>query len=514
MRFLQFLAAHALLAGGMATSLAAQGNAEVRTPPASFFELVRAADRDSAKAFYTKYLAVGGLAVVAHKDVQDLALQRTKDIVLGMLAKRPDVLDAMVKRGMYLIIIGKDQVYTDMPEYRNTPDPNYMNERVRGTGGKPTSFGEENLLSLPLDRYDDESIAVHEFLHTIDSTLATIEPDWSRRKNEAYRRALDKGLYKNTYAAGNAAEFWAEAAQAYFDCNRINNWNHGPVGNRNDLKTCDPDTYALVEDVFRKNDWRYQWLQKLPNVTVPPAKFKIDPYYTKFTWAREFNVVGREASDEALLKANDIVRKMFAYRHDVLKALINEGAKLVVLGQSEASNNLPEFKTSKTGTMVEYDPAKKTIVTPQEPLLKDGGATLIGQLARAMYRATAFRPVDPNWDKRGRNVQQYELRVKRLDVEFDAKLRTAYESAMAANLWREHPAANNREEYWVAGVKSYFDGGSEPATTREALKAYDSKLFALVAEILAYEDKVDWRLPKAASDRARTADRRSPRPST
>ena len=32
---------------------------------------------------------------------------------------------------------------------------------------------------------------------------------------------------------------------------------------------------------------------------APPAKFKIDPFYTKFTWAREFPVVGRQASDGA-----------------------------------------------------------------------------------------------------------------------------------------------------------------------------------------------------------------------
>lgn len=82
----------------------------------------------------------------------------------------------------------------------------YLNERVRGTGGHPTSFGEENLLSLPLDRYDDESIAVHEFCHTIDSTLRRMDPTWTERKNIAYRSALDRGLYKDAYAAGNAGE--------------------------------------------------------------------------------------------------------------------------------------------------------------------------------------------------------------------------------------------------------------------------------------------------------------------
>ena len=477
----------------------AQGQDSVTTPPDSFFELARPVDRDAARTFYAKYLAVGGLAVVAHKDVDDQALHRTKEIVLGMLAKRPDVLDAMVKRGMYLIIIGKDQVYTDMPEYRNTPDPAFMNERVRGTGGKPTSFGEENLLSLPLDRYDDESIAVHEFLHTIDSTLSTIEPAWNKRKNEAYRKALDKGLYKNTYAAGNAAEFWAEAAQAYFDCNRVNNWNHGPVGSRSDLKSYDPETYALVDEVFRKNDWRYKWLQKLPNVTAPPLRLKIDPYYTKFTWAREFNVVGRGASDSAMLRANDVIRKMFAYRHDVLKAMIADGVKVVVLGPGEKIGNLPEFRGG------EKSATQKTLVIDQAILEKDGGATLIGKLAGSMFEITGRRPVDPNWDKRGRNVQQYELRVQRLDERFGRAV---------DDLRQAHSPRESSVSFWARAVRAYFDAGESPVRTRSDLKAQQPELFKLVAETMAYEDKADWRLPRPASDTASKAGRRSPRPST
>src|SRR4029078_2172337 len=132
-----------------------------------------------------------------------------------MLAGRPDVAQSMAASGMYLIIIGKDQVYTDMPEYRNHPNQAYQNERVPGTGGKPTSFGEENLLSLPLDRYDDESIAVHEFCHTIDGTLRAIDPQWYARLRAAYRNAMAKGRYRNAYAAGNAGEYWAEIGQSY-----------------------------------------------------------------------------------------------------------------------------------------------------------------------------------------------------------------------------------------------------------------------------------------------------------
>jgi hypothetical protein len=490
----------------------------VTAPPESFFAMVSARDREPARQFYKKHLDVKGLPVVAAGEVADLALQRTHWIVTHLLAGRPDVLEALVRNRMYLIIIGKDQVYTDMPEYRNSPNPAYQNERVRGTGGRPTSFGEENLLSLPLDRYDDESIGVHEFCHTIDGALRAVEPGWDQRKNAVYRNALRNGLWKNTYAGSNAGEYWAEICQSYFDNNRINNWNHGPVGTREQLKTYDPEGYELVRAAFRlspEQDWRYSWLQKLPNVTTPPAKFRIDPYYTKFTWAREFTVLGRQASDEALLKANDTIRKMFAYRHDILKALITDGVTLVVLGRKEKLADLPEYRTCKDAKgfdalsrVLEYAPETKLLVVGEENVLGNPKKPLVGNgqiiqvFAKALYHVTGTRPVDPNWDQRGREVQQYELRVRRLDRRFDAALKLAYEAATSKGLWKGTAAVHDRVAYWAAGVLAYFDALGQEATpsdaphpiaTREALRAYDPDLYALVNETMAYDGHVDWR---------------------
>jgi alpha-glucosidase len=127
-----------------------------------------------------------------------------------------------------------------MPEYSHHPNPAYQNERVRGTGGLPTSFGEENLLSLPVDRYDDESIGLHEFCHTVDSTLRSMDPAWTERRNHVYQHALEKGLWKNTYAGSNPGEYWAETCQCYFHCARINNWNHGPIGPANSSSSTIP----------------------------------------------------------------------------------------------------------------------------------------------------------------------------------------------------------------------------------------------------------------------------------
>jgi len=515
---LMALAAALILAGWTHAQSAASGNTpQVTAPPDSFFERVRQEDRDAARQFYKKYIDVNGMPAAAATEVADLAMQRTYEIVTRILAGRPDIIKAMVDQGMYLIVIGKDQVYTDMPEYRNARNPAYLNERVRGTGGLPTSFGEENLLSLPIDRYDDESIAVHEFCHTIDSALQKIDPTWRDRENAAYRNATDKGLFKGTYAGSNAGEYWAEIAQAYFDCNRINNWNHGPVGRREQLKVYDPQGYELVRNAFNLSpdqDWRYTWLQPLPKVDAPPAKFHVDPYYTKFTWAREFTVLGREAINEAMLKANDTIRKMFAYRHDILKALIADGVRLVVLGPKESIAELPEYRNltikdmDLTARFLDYSPQTKLLVVGQENVLAEPGdpyateCQVIRVLAKAAYHVTGTRPVDPNWDNRRRDVQQYELRVQRMDIRFDERLRTIYDGAMSKGRWKGTPAVQDRVEYWAEGVLAYFDAvgtgitptdAGHPIATREALREYDPDLFALVEETMAYKGKVDWR---------------------
>ena len=116
---------------------------------------------------------------------------------------------------------------------------------------------------------------------------------------------------------------------------------------------------------------------------------------------------------------------------------------------------------------------------------------------------TGTRPVDPNWDKRSPGIwQQYELRVKRLDIQFDEKLKQLYEAAMGKGLWKGTAAAQDRVAYWAEGVVAYFnamgqDGtpndAAHPITTREMLKEYDPDLYALVNETMAYDGHFDWR---------------------
>jgi hypothetical protein len=128
-------------------------------------------------------------------------------------------------------------------------------------------------------------------------------------------------------------------------------------------------------------------------------------------------------------------------------------------------------------------------------------------MAKALHTVTATRPAIPDFDRR-RDRQQYELRVKRLDVEFDQKLQKLNQAAQEKRLWQGTSAGRNHVEYWAAGVLAYFDAAGQgqpakladrPITTREALKAYDPDLYGLVDETTAYREHVDWRLKGPAT---------------
>jgi hypothetical protein len=208
---------------------------------------------------------------------------------------------------------------------------------------------------------------------------------------------------------------------------------------------------------------------------------------------------------------------MFAYRQDLLKALIADNVRLVVLGRDERLSDLPEFRNDEVradadllARYLEYSPRTKLLVVGEESLLGDpgmagvGDSHLVRMLAHAIHQVAGTRPVDPEWENRPRHIwQQYELRVKRLDVHFDEKLKELYQQAMSDRKWQGTSAVQGRASYWTSGVLAYFDAAGQNGTpmdsvraieTREQLAAYDPGLYALVNQTMAYDHRVDWRL--------------------
>ncbi len=112
------------------------------------------------------------------------------------------------------------------------------------------------------------------------------------------------------------------------------------------MKAYDPTGYELVRSTFRlspEQDWRYRFPRKMPQVESPPAKFKIDPYYTKFSYARELIVLGCEASDESILSPTTLCERCLPIVR-IFEGIHRRWIRVVVLGREERLSDLPEFR--------------------------------------------------------------------------------------------------------------------------------------------------------------------------
>jgi len=208
---------------------------------------------DLDKDFYKKHLDYKGFSILSSAKVSDTALFEARYLIDQLLGERPDILEAMIKAGCRFMVMAPTEMTTDVPEQRHW-DKAYWDKRARGMGGKLSSCGEENLLNLKGDRYNKENILIHEFNHAIHQQgLRQVDPTFNDRLKEAYKKAMEKGLWKGTYLTTNHSEYWAEGVQAYFDCMRP---QYG-ANTREKLEQYDPELFKLVDEVYKQSKFRY-----------------------------------------------------------------------------------------------------------------------------------------------------------------------------------------------------------------------------------------------------------------
>jgi cyclophilin family peptidyl-prolyl cis-trans isomerase len=242
--------------------------------------------------FYQKYMDVSGLPVVGSKNVSDAAIREAAWIVNKLLGHRPEILKAMAKNKTRFAIMAYNEFTTDIPEHAKLTPAVYWDRRARGLGATrrapAVSCGEENLLCHPNDPYFQENIGIHEFAHAIHSMgMVTVDPTFDSRLESAFKFAIDKGLWKNTYASTNRQEYWAEAVQSWFDDNRENDSLHNQIDTRQELKDYDPRVARLCEEVFGDFEWRYQKPEKRSAADRAHLKDVDFENLPKFKWKNE-----------------------------------------------------------------------------------------------------------------------------------------------------------------------------------------------------------------------------------
>ena len=229
--------------------------------------------KNGIPAFYTQVSYAQGYPICASARVNPYALKEATYLVDLMLAKRPDVREAMIASGSRLCILAHDEFTTDQPEwawlgdtpvagFESIPTKDYRDARARGMGGSATdpfcSCAEENLLAYEGDPYAAECILIHELAHNIHLRgMANVDPTFDPRVKTAYDAAMKAGLWRGKYAAVNHHEYFAEGVQCWFDNNRENDHDHNHVDTRVELMEYDPALAELCREVFGDTELKY-----------------------------------------------------------------------------------------------------------------------------------------------------------------------------------------------------------------------------------------------------------------
>lgn len=222
------------------------------------------------------------------------------------------------------------------------------------------------------------------------------------------------------------------------------------------------------------------WLGAV-RVTAPPAELGLDPFYRKHVAALGLPVIASEqVQDEALIEAGLLIGLLLHDRPDVAEAMVAAGTRFVVIGHGEFTTDIPEYRTLEPKNYWDRR-ARGLGASPDRPAVSCGEENLLAL------------PGDP-YAAENILIHEFahaihEMGLRRIDERFDARLQATFDAAMAAGLWRGKYAATNPAEYWAEAVQSYFDTNRENdhdhnhVNTRDELREYDPRLFALVDEV-------------------------------
>ncbi|MDF1813427.1 MAG: hypothetical protein P1V20_14615 [Verrucomicrobiales bacterium] len=223
----------------------------------------------------------------------------------------------------------------------------------------------------------------------------------------------------------------------------------------------------------------------------PPDKLGIPSFYTQRISAGGFPVVASaKVNPYALKEAAYLVEQMLVNRPDVRQAMINSGARLCILAWNEFTTDQPEWK------WLAKQPVDILGVSARD--YRDARARGMGGSLTDPFCSCAEENLlcyrgDPYSTE---NILIHELAhnihlrgMSNIDPEFDSRVKTTYEAALKAGLWKGKYASVNHHEYFAEGVQSWFDNNRENdhdhnhVNTREELITYDPGLAALCREV-------------------------------
>lgn len=223
-------------------------------------------------------------------------------------------------------------------------------------------------------------------------------------------------------------------------------------------------------------------------VTGIPEGKNIPSFYQKYIETEGLYVTSSgKVSDEALLKACDIISLMLAKRPDVKAHMVKKGCHVMIIGKDEETCDLPEFAhICNCEDSIKYWNwrARGFGGAPEDEFSSSCGEENLLALPQDKYV--------------GENILIHEFAhlihtvgIVGVEPDFNERLEALRQNAIRKGLWEKTYAVSNKEEYFAECVQSFFNCSryAEPANgvhnwvnRRTKLKTYDPDMYRLLQE--------------------------------
>ena len=223
-------------------------------------------------------------------------------------------------------------------------------------------------------------------------------------------------------------------------------------------------------------------------VTGIPEGKNIPSFYQKYIETEGLYVTSSgKVSDEALLKACDIISLMLAKRPDVKAHMVKKGCHVMIIGKDEETCDLPEFAhICNCEDSIKYWNwrARGFGGAPEDEFSSSCGEENLLALPQDKYV--------------GENILIHEFAhlihtvgIVGVEPDFNERLEALRQNAIRKGPWEKTYAVSNKEEYFAECVQSFFNCNryAEPANgvhnwvnRRTKLKTYDPDMYRLLQE--------------------------------
>ena len=234
------------------------------------------------RAYYTKYIDAGGVAIIGHSSVDDVHFYNAREVILTMTSKRPELRERLTpgyKYGVAGDVTGPKEPHRFRMVIWERDTPRIPGKNHRNPGGCG-GWCYATVFSGTKRLWSDYGVVVHEFAHKIHYAINDfhipgnpihieidkLDPTFQARLETAYEVAMDNAVedltealqsnryWTGDYAMTNVKEYWAEGVHHWFQyVSQV--WPEGYIFegrlHYHDLFLAkDPLLYALLDEWF------------------------------------------------------------------------------------------------------------------------------------------------------------------------------------------------------------------------------------------------------------------------